>query len=295
MQLRVRGSPLLARAQFRSLPVLTNDDLEVIGIKQNEETKARDEVGSASAFLARVRIIAGLPDYSAVRQALADLANRWVEDLPWEAITWLRNGLPEADDDLRVSLAWEAVQPMLANVNPQRLLAGLRNPEFEAFLEERSPVWPSAQPGSVERFVSLISGVSSLIWVDRYLTSNPEELYTFIRDVRMRTSARLCLLTSSSLTSDAIRRNAKAIRDLASIDQVDIRSMGQRHYKLLHDRQLVFLGDRRGGVVLPTTDVILGIQPVGSALAVQVPVMERSLVEEAWAAGITPDRFLPPL
>lgn len=293
MQLRVRGSPLLARAQFRPLPEIADADLEIVGIQKNDFGKTLDEIGAMPSLLARVRIIGGRPDYSAVRQVLAELASRWIGDLPWEAITWLRSRVGEPDEDLRSSLAWEAVQPLLTNIRPRRLLAGLRNSEFEALLEDRSPVWPSEKSRSVERFVDLINGVSSLIWVDRYLTSDPVNLYEFIQGVRSRTSTRLLLLTSSSLTSDAIRRNSDTVKDLARLDGIEIRSMGQRHYRLLHDRQLVFLGDREGGVVLPTTDVILGRNPVGSALAVQVPIVERALVEDAWAKGIPADRFLP--
>lgn len=293
MHLKVRGSPLMARAQFRSLPFITDVDMESVGIPANERAKTRDEIGGTASLLAKIRAIGSMPDYSIVRQTLSDISDGWINDLPWEAIIWLRIGRREIDDDFRSSLAWEAIQPLLADASTREILAGLRGQMFQSDLEQRSPAWPSTWDGSVERFAELISGISSLIWVDRYLTSNPRTLHKFVLDLRALTSTQFQLLISSTLTSEAIRRDAGAIRDLLSIEGVEMRSMGGRHYKLLHDRQLVFIGEHQGGVVLPTTDVILGETPVGSALAVQVPIMERALVENAWNMGISPDRFLP--
>jgi hypothetical protein len=293
MHLKVRGSPLMARAQFCSLPLVADVDMEALGIPSNEHAKARDEIGTTASLLGKVRLVGGMPDYSAARQMLSDLSDGWINDLPWEAIIWLRTGRREIDGDFRSSLAWEAIQPLLADAGTRKILAGLRGQTFQRDLEQRSPVWPSTWVDSVERFADLISGISSLIWVDRYLTSSPRTLHKFVLALRTLASTRLQLLISSTLTSEAIRRDAGAIRDLLSIEGVEIRSMGGRHYRLLHDRQLIFLGEHQGGVVLPTIDVILGTIPVGSALAVQVPIMERALVEEAWEMGVSPDRFLP--
>lgn len=293
MHLKVRGSPLMARAQFSSLPFATGVDMNALGIPSNEHAKTRDEIGGTASLLGKIRLVGGMPDYSIARQILSHLSDGWINDLPWEAIIWLRNGRREIDNDFRSSLAWEAIQPLLADPGTREVLAGLRGQAFQRDLEQRSPAWPSTWVDSVERFADLISGISSLIWVDRYLTSDPRTLYKFVLALRALASTRLRLLISSTLTSEAIRRDVDAIRDLLSIEGVEIRSMGGRHYKLLHDRQLVFLGEHQGGVVLPTIDVILGATPVGSALAVQVPIMERALVEEAWQMGVSPDRFLP--
>jgi hypothetical protein len=292
MHLRVRGSPLLARAQYRPLPVINDADLITVGLDPAERDQTIDETGMTAALLARVRLIGGRSDYAAVRQCLNDLAHRWIEDLPWEAVIWLRNGLMEPDEGLWASLAWEAVQPLLTGGRPRSLLAGLRNRDFESLLEERSPAWPGQRADSVQRFVDLLAGASDVMWVDRYLTADPPSLLSFIHEVRRQTSTKLYLLTSSTLTSEAIRQHAQDIRDMVAIEGVELRSMTRRHYGLLHDRQLAYLSDREGGVVLPVTAVILGLSPPGSAIAVQIPIMERTLLEDAWSMAIPSDRFL---
>ena len=116
----------MARAQFRSLPFITDVDMESVGIPANERAKTRDEIGGTASLLAKIRAIGSMPDYSIVRQTLSDISDGWINDLPWEAIIWLRIGRREIDDDFRSSLAWEAIQPLLADASTREILAGLR-------------------------------------------------------------------------------------------------------------------------------------------------------------------------
>lgn len=294
MHLRVRGSPVVARALHRQLPELSADDLQLSGVEDEETALVYRELGANVALLSRLRRISGELDFAATRGFLREVGFRWVQDLPWEAILWLRK-TPLARGDAAKSSTWEAVQPLLSRGEQQApvLLPGLANSGFHEAVLDRSPSWPSARMASLSRFTELLDGVTEAMWIDRYMLADPIGLLGFLESVRERSSTRLKLLFSSSLTSDAIRRNAASVRALASIGGIELRSMAGRHYRLIHDRQLVYLGDREGGAILPTADVILSRNPPGTAVAVQVAILDRHLVEEAWASALGPSLFVP--
>jgi hypothetical protein len=295
MHLQVRGSPLIARATSRPLPTVSELDALASGLTSEQSLIAEAEVGGNCSLLPKVRQVGGALDFSVVRECLEQLSGPWVDDLPWEAVLALQN-TPKPDiSSLRDTLAWEAVQPMLCHQpdGEVMLLQGLTCGTFSQQMNERSPAWPAAANLSVERYADLLSGVNDAIWVDRYLAKDPPALLRFLTAVRGRTSTRLRLLLSSSVTSDSIRHHSDVMRDIANLHGVEMRSMSRGHFTLLHDRHLVFLGDVEGGVVLPITAVILSEASPGSAVAVYVPYMPRRLVEEAWAAALPAERWIP--
>lgn len=288
MHLRVHGSPLLARAEHLLLPTPGSADIALFADADDEQAEISKAVGGSCTLLSRVRRVGGLLDLGVARASADQMAQSWVDDLPLDAVAWLRQVLGGTPAPLPQDEAWEAVQPLLVHgqEDGRRLAALVQDSHFRDLLVGRSPHWPGAWADSVTQFGELLGGVSDAVWVDRYLLKDPCTLHEFVKQIRSRSAARLRLLFSSSVTISELRAKLGCVQQLSEIPDCDLRAITPTFYGLLHDRQLAFLGGRSGGVVLPTCDVILGAARVGTALAVRVDLLDRQLYEDAWEAAV---------
>lgn len=295
IHITARGSPLITRTSAVTLPAPDELDFASLGITDEEAAMVSREVGNNCALLTKVRRLNGALDFGVVRECLDHLSAQYVADLPWEAVIELRQSETIDNTRLRTTLSLEALLPLLQRRPDGQLalIAGLVGDPFQHHLHERSPTWPRHAESSQERFVDLLSGVEDAAWIDRYLAADPPRLLTFLQGIRSKSTTRIRLLLSSSVCSEAIRRHSDVMWQIAALDGVEVRSMSRDYFGLLHERQLVYLGDAEGGAVLPTVDVILGAVLPGSAMAVRAPFMPRNLVEEAWERALPADRWVP--
>ncbi|MFJ8696414.1 ATP-binding protein [Streptomyces roseolilacinus] len=285
MHLVSSGSPLVARARGVPLPTVAEEDFEAVHCAGAQGVV--EAVGGNAALLARTAVVMGRPVLHQVHETAAALAARWVDDVPWEAVRWMtqvvRDGpaaLPEDDS------ATEALAPLVFPVGGGRydVVRALRADAARTALEGRAPTWPDRWEESVATFCELLSGVPEVVWVDRYLTSDTPELLRFVQDVRATCGTRIRLLIAAD---QADRLDAATVAAFAALD-CTIRLMHRGDRRRLHDRQLIFLGDLRGGVVMPTGRVVLCQDPPGSAVAVRAPLLDRKLILEAWGRAGTP-------
>lgn len=159
------------------------------------------------------------------------------------------------------------------------VVEALRTDEGRAALDGRAPTWPSRRQDSVKAFCAYLSGVPEAVWVDRYMAVKPADLLRFVQEVRGACSTRLRLLVAKN-RNDMSFTEAEAAAFARHDCTVRVMLPGDR--RLLHDRQLVFLGSLEGGVVLPTARVLMGQDLPGSAVAVRARNLDRKLILNVW-------------
>ncbi|MEE1721790.1 hypothetical protein C0Q98_15115 [Streptomyces albidoflavus] len=285
MHLVSSGSPLVARARVVALPHPGSADFEAVGCAGSAE--AAEAVGGNAALLAKVVPVLGRAALHQVRDSAQALVAKWVEDVPWEAVAWIKGvvregpaALPEDDSAL------EALAPLLVPAARQPdglprygVVEALRTDEGRAALDGRAPTWPSRRQDSVKAFCAYLSGVPEAVWVDRYMAVKPADLLRFVQEVRGACSTRLRLLVAKN-RNDMSFTEAEAAAFARHDCTVRVMLPGDR--RLLHDRQLVFLGSLEGGVVLPTARVLMGQDLPGSAVAVRARNLDRKLILNVW-------------
>lgn len=266
LHLGFSGSPLLSRAQTITQPRLADADAAELGVSLPQ---LRSLVGNSTALAARIqKQSAGSAIYALVEHLKANEASL-VRDLPSGAVEVLM-GAREFDDV-------DAISKLALSVLGNRLPDGsfaMAQVVIEAGLASglsaRNPGWPATRSDSVERFVRMLAGIDSAIWVDRYLFADLPSLRSFLVAVRAKTQTRLRLLGSHDRASP---RSAEDVADaLETIGSVEARMMTGSDRRQLHDRHLV-LPASRSGFVLPTAGVILGLHDPGSAVAVRMPTL----------------------
>lgn len=131
----------------------------------------------------------------------------------------------------------------------------------------------------MKAFCAYLSGVPEAVWVDRYMAVKPADLLRFVQEVRGACSTRLRLLVAKN-RNDMSFTEAEAAAFARHDCTVRVMLPGDR--RLLHDRQLVFLGSLEGGVVLPTARVLMGQDLPGSAVAVRARNLDRELILNVW-------------
>jgi hypothetical protein len=142
MHLRVRGSPLIARAVHLLLPEAGAADYVELAGDEDELAEIRQAVGTNCAMLSRVRRVGGRLDLSVARTSADQMAQSWVDDLPLDSVTWLRALIAGELVALPNGEAWEAVQPLLVNLGDDKwALAGcVQSSSFSDLLAGRSPI-----------------------------------------------------------------------------------------------------------------------------------------------------------
>ncbi|MGA5498197.1 ATP-binding protein [Streptomyces cinereoruber] len=285
MHLISRGSPLVARARVMPLPSVTESDFEAIGCAQSLDAVAA--VGGNTALLAKVTSVLGRPALHQVREAAELRAAQWVQDVPWDAVQWIKNVVRNGPIELPSNdLASEALAPLVFTVGNGRydVVSALRSGAALAALDGRAPTWPNRWAESVATFCGLLAGATAVVWVDRYLAVDPPKLLQFLRAVRATCGTQIRMLIA--------RDQAKNIdaSTMAAFSELDcpIRMMHPGDRKQLHDRHLIFLGGRQGGVVMPTGGVVLCNDPPGTAMAVQAPLLDQNLIRDAWGRSSVP-------
>ncbi|MFI9322285.1 ATP-binding protein [Kitasatospora aureofaciens] len=285
MHLISRGSPLVARARVMPLPCAGEADFAAVGLTQIEAS-ARS-VGGNTALLAKVATVLGKPALHQVHETAATLAPKWIQDVPWEAVRWIKavvnNGpaiLPSDDS------ATEALAPLVFPTGDgcYDVVGALREGAARIALDGRAPTWPDRWAESVATFCGFLAGVPKAVWVDRYLATDPPRLLQFIRAVRAANGTSLQILIAKD---QAGRIDAPTVASFAALDCA-IRAMHPGDRKQLHDRQLVFLGGIEGGVIMPTGRVVLCQDPPGSAAAVRAASLDQKLILDAWQRGQAP-------
>ncbi|MFI2210028.1 hypothetical protein [Streptomyces sp. NPDC020141] len=285
MHLVSSGSPLVARARVMPLPTPAEADFEAVGCSRSLDAAAA--VGGNTALLARVTSVLGRPALHQVRDSAELRAPQWVEDAPWDAVQWIKNvvhngpaALPSDD------FAAEALAPLVFSVGDglYDVMSALKSDAALVALDGRAPTWPDRWTESVTTFCGLLAGATSVVWVDRYLAVNPSAMLHFVEDVRGTCGTRILMLIAQD---QAGKVDASVMAALKALD-CEIRTMHPGDRKRLHDRHLIFLGGRRGGVVMPTGRVVLCEDPPGTAMAVQAPLLDQSLIREAWGRGRAP-------
>ncbi|GHF74984.1 ATP-binding protein [Streptomyces griseosporeus] len=291
MHLVSSGSPLVARARVVALPVAREADFAEVGCAGSAD--ALEAVGGNAALLGKVVPVLGRAALHQVRDTAEALAPKWIQDVPWEAASWIKRvvrggpaALP-ADDS-----AIEALAPLLVPAGERRdgtprygVVRALHADAARATLDGRAPTWPATWQASVKTFCGFLSGVPEAVWVDRYMAAKPAQLLRFVGAVRAvcRTPLRLLIAKNPNDTALTAADVAAFARERC---QVRIMHPGDR--KQLHDRQLIFLGDLEGGVVLPTARVLMSQDPPGSAVAVRAPTLDRKLILDAWGRARPP-------
>lgn len=286
MHLVSTGSPLVARARVVALPIADGEDFTAVGCPDSADVVA--SVGGNTALLSRVAPVLGRAALHQVRDAAEILAPTWVADVPWAAASWIKGVLRDGpallpDDDL----AAEALAPLVVPAAERRygVVRALHTEAARAALDGRVPTWPADFRESVRAFCGLLSGVPEAIWVDRYMAVNPAKLLRFVQAVRSDCRTPLRLLVAEN--KNEIGFTAAGIAAFGQ-QHCEVRVMHPGDRKQLHDRQLIFLGELEGGVVLPTARVLMCQDPPGSAVAVKAPTLDRKLMLDAW------DRASPP-
>ncbi|MDH6579034.1 ATP-binding protein [Kitasatospora sp. MAP5-34] len=285
MHLVSSGSPLVARARVMPLPGTVEADFEAVGCTRSAEAVAT--VGGNTALLAKVTAVLDRPALHQARMTAELQAPRWVQDVPWEAVQWIKDvvrdgpAAPPSDD-----LATEALAPLIFPASDGRydVVSALRSSAALAELDGRAPTWPDRWAESVATFCGLLSGAPTVIWADRYLAVDPPTLLQFIQAVRVSCGTRILMLIAKDQAQGV---DASAVAAFAALD-CEIRTMHPGDRKQLHDRQLIFLGGRQGGVVMPTGGVVLCKDPPGSAMAIQAPLLDQNLIRDAWGRGRVP-------
>ncbi len=285
MHLVSRGSPLVPRARLMQLPTPSDADFKAVDCPRSMEVSM--SVGGNTALLAKVTSVLGKPSLHQVREAAELLAPRWIQDAPWDAVRWMKevihHGPAPLPDD---SLVAESLAPLVfaAGNGAYDVVSALRSLPAIAELDGRAPTWPAVWANSVITFCNLLDGAPAVVWVDRYLAVAPALLLRFIRDVRKTCATRFRMLIAKDQASNL---DASVVAAFAALN-CEIRTMHPGDRKQLHDRHLIFQGGRQGGVVMPTSRVILCQDPPGAAMAVQAPLLDQKLIHEAWNRGRAP-------
>jgi len=253
-----RGSPLISRCDFVTLPAWSNEDLAQTGFTSRE---VMDAVGDLAANLDRLAINSNWVEHRA-QQMRAGLAST-LDDLSAEAIRAVElanlEHAPRASDR-------EALRGLFADVG---LSAIAIHSGIQEACSQLSEGWPSALSESAARFARLLEGQSRALWSDRYLFKDVGLLEKFLSAVRGETDTRILLLGTlrpGDMTVDP--RDLIALCE--TVPNVEARVMLSGDRRDLHDRHLVFL-QSASGWVLPTADVIMCATPAGSAVASRVP------------------------
>ncbi|GHG48635.1 ATP-binding protein [Streptomyces griseocarneus] len=285
MHLVSSGSPLVVRARVVPLPVAAEDDFDAVC--RPWPVSAVEAVGGNAALLAKVTRVLDRPALHQVHETAEALAPQWVQDVPWAAVGWIKEvvragpaALP-ADD-----FAAEALAPLVFPAGDGRydVVGALRSEAARTALDGRAPTWPERWDESVAAFCGLLAGVPETVWVDRYLAVDPPTLLRFVEAVRATCGTRIRMLVDKDQAHGVTASFTAALTAL----NCAIRLMHPGDRRMLHDRQLIFLGDLQGGVVMPTGKVLLCQSPPGSAVAVRAPLLERRLILAAWSRARVP-------
>ncbi|MEV7681695.1 AAA family ATPase [Streptomyces sp. NPDC088341] len=285
MHLVSSGSPLVARARVVPLPGTAEADFEAVDCAQSTDAVAA--VGGNIALLAKVTPVLGVPALHQVRETAKLRAPRWVQDVPWNAVQWIRDVVRCGPATLPSDhFATEALAPLVFPAGDGRydVVSALRSDVALAELEGRAPTWPARWEESVAAFCGLLSGTPEVVWVDRYLAVDTPTLLQFVQDVRASCDTRIRMLIAKDQSRGI---DASAMASFAALGCA-IRTMHPGDRKQLHDRHLIFLGGRQGGVVMPTGGVVLCKDPPGSAMAVHTELLDQKLVRDAWGRGLVP-------
>lgn len=277
LDLNFSGSPLISRAQTVVLPVLSDEDAEVLSIDLDALKKTAGE----STWLARrfLGVSARQGQVSAIEHLNND-RRRIVEALPPAAVEVLAGARAPADCDAASSEALLCLGS--TNMGVEFEPSGLV--EVSNLLEEvrlSNPGWPGARGESIHKFADLLAGVEDAIWVDRYLFSEPSRVREFLNDLQQLTAARLRLLVSDD--RDRVNFPGAISSAMDGLGNVEVRFMDRHDRRRLHDRHLV-LPALRSGFVLPTAGVILGADDPGSAVSVPMPALAVNYAE-CWDRG----------
>lgn len=256
---KFRGSPILGRLSPVGLPELDERDAVRIG---SPLISLKERFGD-STWLARRSLTSG--EDGAHNEGIAQLSN---------CVPQLQDELP---DDVRRYLAGESRlsdvgiihRPVLScfgtfessgDFKPSQVVSdsGILNR-----LTSRAPGWPRHRSDSVTKFVRMLEGADSAIWVDRYMYSCLGRVAEFIAEVRKRTSCRIRILTSSV---DRDECDPDEWSRFCNLKNIAISEMNQSDYSLLHDRQLI-LPILEKGYNLPTVRVLVGMDNPGSAVS----------------------------
>lgn len=277
LDLNFSGSPLVSRAQTVVLPVLSDEDAEVLAT----DLGTLKEMVGESTWLARR--FHGASTRQGRVNAVEHLNNdrrRIIEALPAATVEVLLGARAPQDCD---AVSSEALL-CLGSTNtggefkPSELL------EESKLLDEvrlKNPGWPGTRGESVQRFADLLAGVEHAIWIDRYLFSEPSRVRDFLIDLRGLTTARLRLLVSDERDRSNFAGAISSV--MTGLGDVEVRFMNRHDRRRLHDRHLVFPA-MQSGVVLPTAGVILGADDPGSAVSVPMSALAVNY-EEYWARG----------
>jgi hypothetical protein len=286
MHLVSSGSPLIARATVMPLPGVSDADFDAVGCPRSLDALAA--IGGNTAMLAKVTSVLGRPALHQVREAAELHSSQWIKDVPWNAVQWIKDVVRDGPATLPVDdLSTESLAPLIFPTVDGRydVVDALRSAAAIAELDGRAPTWPDDWGVSVETFCRLLAGASAVIWVDRYLAVDPPTLLKFIHAVRASCGTRIRMLIAKD-QADMV--DAPTVAAFHALD-CEIRTMHSGDRKQLHDRHLIFQGGLQGGVVMPTAGVVLCKDPVGSAMAIQAPMLDQNLIRAAWNRGRRPD------
>ncbi|GAB92743.1 hypothetical protein GORHZ_191_00020 [Gordonia rhizosphera NBRC 16068] len=259
------GSPLLSRVESKALPRLHDDDCAAVGQSSIRlRALAGDSTWLARRFLGKSADEAELDTV----ERLAHDARRLVEALPPDTIEVLRNVRRASDI---TPAGREALRCIGSVIGDQFELAELvaQTPLLDE-VEAVSPGWPAVLDASVGQFAKLLNGVSSAIWIDRYIFSDPSDAARFLALLANHSGSKLRILTSDDYNRPDLANEIRtALRD---IDNVQVRFMLGSDRRALHDRHLVIPADKTG-YTLPTSGVIVGRDDPGSAVSTRMPYL----------------------
>ena len=258
------GSPLLSRARSVCLPTLDEPDAAELGIALDQ---LQELVGCTTSLARRLMDATHLVRTYELVDYLASDKAALVKDLPLQALEVVVGArkYDEADAVSRQALAMLGVRQGDGSFQIASTVSEAGVLDLVTIL---SPGWPRSFAGSVDAFAALLAGASDAIWVDRYLLANVDRLRDFLKEIRIRTAARIRLLCDERDSNGRVANPGS----LLEISGVEVRFIKPADRPELHDRHLVIPALRRG-FVLPTARVILGQDQPGSAVAVPMPTL----------------------
>lgn len=147
---------------------------------------------------------------------------------------------------------------------------------------ESSPTWPDSFRESCNKLASLVAGSQFVIWSDRFMFRDIEELRHLMQEVVAQTGCKFLLLGAREV-SQRLVSSAEMAR-LTTLNDVEARWMTAVDYPDLHDRHL-FTGN--GGWIMPQVHVVVGRQRVGNAVAAAATAFGVDY-PQIWRRSITP-------
>lgn len=271
------GSPLISRAKYMALPVITPDDAFELGSSVSE---IHDDLGE-STWLARRGI--GVSRRERCLSAVEHLNNDWrkiLNNLPPSAVEVLAGARIGSDLDsvsaepLRCFGSFDADSVF-------RPSAAVLDSKFIDQVHAQNPGWPADFQDSVHEFADLVRNVDEAIWVDRYLLENLDSARSFLIELQKISSVRLRLLVSNNNRSSEFKNEIKA--KLGDLPDISVSLMSPSDRRKLHDRHLIF-PKLTTGYAIPTADVIFARIDPGSAMHTLLPNFAIDYTQ-CWAHG----------